>query len=115
MLCGSRFDGDFIDDDEILNICNTLTLAGLDTVRSQLGHAFLHFATHPDDRRRMLAEPTLWPSAIEELLRLYAVVSNDSRKLATDLDFHGCPMKKGDMAMMALGPACRDPASSASR
>ncbi len=108
LLVDAQIDGQSIPDADILNICNTLTLAGLDTVRAQLGHAFLHLATHPSDRERLLREPELWPSAVEEMLRLYAIVSNDSRKVGADVDFHGCPMKKGDMAMMALGPACRD-------
>lgn len=111
MLARADYDGRPLEDHEILNICNTLALAGLDTVRSQLGHTFLHLATHPEDRARVVADPSLWPSTIEESLRYYAIVSNDGRKLSQDIDFHGCPMKKGDMVMLSLAPACRDAAT----
>jgi cytochrome P450 len=49
----------------------------------------LHLAQYDRDRRRLIADPTLWPSTVEELLRLYAIVANDGRKLTQDLDSTG--------------------------
>ena len=97
-----------VTDEEILNICGVLVLAGLDTMKSQLGLAFHHLATHPEDRKRLQDDPSLIPSTVEEILRTYAIVM-DGRKLAQDIDFHGCPMKKGDMVMLTLPAATRDP------
>jgi cytochrome P450 len=50
-------------------------MAGLDTVAMQLSYSMYHLALHPDDRRRLVADPSLWPSAIEEFLRYYSFVS----------------------------------------
>ena len=47
-------------------------IAGIDTTWSAIGSSLWHLATHPDDRRRLVAEPELMPTAIEELLRAYA-------------------------------------------
>ena len=96
-----------IRDDEFLNMALVLLLGGLDTVKSQLGYMFYHLATHDSDRQRIIDDPAVVPAAVEEFLRAYAIVM-DGRKLAQDIDFHGCPMKKGDMVMLTLAAASRD-------
>ena len=96
-----------ITDEEFLNMSLVLLLAGLDTVKSQLGYMFFHLATHPEDRERIVNEPELAANAVEEFLRAFAIVM-DGRKLAQDVEFHGCPMKKGDMVMLTLAAASRD-------
>jgi len=98
-----------LSEDELLDICFVLVLAGLDTTRGQLGYLFAHLATHDDDRRRVVEDPTLMPSAVEETLRLYSIIIGDGRKLAQDVDFHGCPMKKGHMVWLSAVGANRDP------
>ena len=97
-----------ITDDEFLNIAEVLLLAGLDTIKSQLGYMFLHLAGSPGHRQRLISEPQIVPGAVEEYLRVFAIVM-DGRKVAKDVDFHGCPMKKGDMVMMCIPSASRDP------
>jgi cytochrome P450 len=79
----------------------------LDTVSNQLSYAMLHLATHPADRARIVAEPELIPKAVEELLRVYPIVQT-ARKATQDMDFHGCPVKAGDMASFSLAFAGRD-------
>ena len=96
-----------IRDDEFLNMSLVLLLGGLDTVKSQLGYMFYHLATHDADRQRIIDDPEIAPAAVEEFLRAYAIVM-DGRKLAQDIDFHGCPMKEGDMVMLTLAAASRD-------
>ena len=88
-----------------------LVLAGLDTTRGQLGYLFRHLAENPEDRHRLIAEPELIPSAVEESLRLYTIIFGDGRKVAQDTEFHGCPLRKGDMVYGLVSGANRDPAS----
>lgn len=95
-------------DEEFLNIAEVIVLAGLDTIKSQLGYMFHHLATHPEDRQRLLDEPEIIPYAVEEFLRVHAIVM-DGRQVAEDTEFHGCPMKKGDMVLVNLPAASRDP------
>lgn len=72
-------------------------------------YLFQHLATHPDDRHRLIAEPELVPSAVEETLRLYTIIFGDGRKVTRDIEFHGCPLRKGDMVYGLVSGANRDP------
>jgi cytochrome P450 len=85
-----------------------LMLAGIDTTWSAIGSALWHLAGHADDRRRLVSEPELMPTAIEELLRAYAPVTM-ARLVAKDVDFHGCPMKTDDWVLLPFPAANRDP------
>ena len=85
-----------------------LLLAGIDTTWSAIGSSLWHLAAHPEDRRRLVAEPELMPTAIEELLRAYAPVTM-ARMVAQDHDFHGCPMKTDEWVLLPFPAANRDP------
>jgi cytochrome P450 len=87
-----------------------LLLAGIDTTWSAIGSSLWHLASHPADRRRLVAEPELIPTAVEELLRAYAPVTM-ARFVARDHDFHGHPMKQGDWVLLPFPAANRDPAA----
>jgi cytochrome P450 len=73
-----------------------------------IGSALWHLASHEDDRRRLVEQPELWPTAIEELLRAYAPVTM-ARIVTRDTDIRGCPMKAGDRVLLSFGAANRDP------
>ncbi|UXA11574.1 cytochrome P450 [Mycobacterium sp. SMC-8] len=101
-------DGEKPKDEDLLSCMLLLFMAGLDTVAAQLSYSFWHLATHPADRRRIVDDPEMIPGAIEELLRAYPIVQS-ARKATQDIEFHGCPIKKGDMVSLPLAMAGRDP------
>ncbi len=109
-LLASEHDGQPIERPVVMGMCALLLIAGIDTTWSSIGSAMWHLATHPDDRRRLVAEPELMPTAIEELLRAYSPVTM-ARRLSHDVDFNGCPMKAGDRILMNFPAANRDPAA----
>jgi cytochrome P450 len=108
-LVHARFGDRALTDDEILDMLTVLVLAGLDTTRAQLGYLFKYLAEHPEARQRLIDEPELIPSAVEESLRLFTIIFGDGRKVARDSDFHGCPLKQGDMVYGLVSAANRDP------
>jgi cytochrome P450 len=108
-LLGATIDGAPLPREDAVTICLTIMLAGLDTTRSALGYIFHHLATHDADRHRLLADPEVLPRAIEEFLRLYSLLIQDGRYVAEDVEFHGCPMTKGDMVSLGIVSANRDP------
>lgn len=108
-LLHATVDGEPVDDTVMLDILTVLVLAGLDTTRGQLGYLFRHLATNPDDRHQLISEPKLIPSAVEETLRFYTIVFGDGRKVTRDVEFHGCPLRKGDMVYGLVSGANRDP------
>jgi cytochrome P450 len=105
----SKLDGVPIPREDIITICLTLMLAGLDTTRSALGYIYHHLARDPELRHRLIADPQLWPKAVEEFIRLYPLVYQDGRQVMEDIDFHGLPLKKGDIVWLGLSTANHDP------
>ena len=93
----------------VLDMLQVLVLAGLDTTRGQLGYLFKYLADNPTDRRRLVDEPALVPAAVEESLRLHTIIFGDGRKVTTDTEFYGCPLRKGDMVYALVASANRDP------
>jgi len=102
-----KVDGESPSDADLLSCFLLLFMAGLDTVASQSSYILRHLATHPGDRKRIVDDPSIIPHAIEELLRAYPIVQT-ARKATRDADFHGCPVKAGDMAAFPLSMAGRD-------
>jgi cytochrome P450 len=107
-LLTSEHEGEPIERSVVLGMCALLLIAGIDTTWSSIGSAMWHLATHPDDRRRLVAEPELMPTAVEEFLRAYSPVTM-ARRLSHDVEFQGCPMKAGDRILMNFPAANRDP------
>ena len=85
-----------------------LMVAGIDTTWSSIGSSIWHLAHNPADLARMVAEPELLPTAIEELLRAYAPVTM-ARIVSQDAEIGGCPVKQGDSVLLPFPAANRDP------
>jgi cytochrome P450 len=103
-----KIDGELIPDQDLLDFCLLMFMAGLDTVAAQLTYSFWHLATHDEDRHRIVAEPELIPTAIEEFLRYYSFVT-PGRKVMSDTEIAGCPIKAGKMLYLPIVAANRDP------
>jgi cytochrome P450 len=108
-LLQSKMGTEPITRDEIVTLCTTIMLAGLDTTRSELGYMFHHLSTHDEDRQHLIDHPERIADAVEEFIRLYSLIIQDGRYVNDDIDFHGCPMKKGDIVWLGLAQANRDP------
>ncbi|MEK9721791.1 MAG: cytochrome P450, partial [Quisquiliibacterium sp.] len=107
-LLNAKFDDHVLDDEHLIGTLRLLLIAGIDTTWSGLGASLWHLATHADDRRRLVAQPELMPTAIEEFLRAYAPVTM-ARVVREDTEFKGCPMKAGEGILLSFPAANRDP------
>jgi hypothetical protein len=103
-----EMDGAKIDENVVLGMAALVLIAGVDTTWSSIGSSLWHLATHEEDRKRLVAEPELMSTAVEELLRAYAPVTM-ARLVTSDVDYKGCPMKAGDKLLMNFPAANRDP------
>ena len=108
-LLQAELDGNRLEPEHVRGTMILLMIAGIDTTWSAIGASIWHLAQHPDDLRRMVTEPDLMPSAVEELLRAYAPVTM-ARLVAQDFELQGCPMKEGDWLLLPFPSANRDPA-----
>lgn len=105
-----ELDGLKLTDDEIVNLMHMFTIAGLDTVTSSLSVQFAWLATHPEERQRLIADPSMWRTAIEELMRTESPVPQGGlRWAAEDLEINGVEVKKGHMIFLGWASANVDP------
>lgn len=107
-LLHAEVDGEPVPHDLVLGTAALTLIAGVDTTWSAIGASLWHLASHPSDRRRLVAEPELLPVAVEELLRAYAPVTM-ARIVASDVEVNGCPMHAGDRVLLSFPAANRDP------
>lgn len=85
-----------------------LLIAGIDTTWSAIGASLWHLAKTPADRERLVAEPELLPTAMEEFLRAYAPVTM-ARLVKEDMQWNGVHMNADDWVLLSFPAANRDP------
>lgn len=98
-----------LSDDELQRMFWLLMLGGLHTVRGVLGFGLMHFTRNLQERQRLVEDPSLVGGAVEELLRLDAPVAA-GRIVAQPVELNGVQMQPGDMVLVFLSAASRDPA-----
>jgi hypothetical protein len=108
-LLAARIDGQPLGQEDINGTLRLLLLAGIDTTWSAIGSSLLHLATHTEDRKRLVSQPQLIPTAVEEFLRAYAPATV-AREVIKETHINGCQFKEGEMVLMAFPAANRDPA-----
>lgn len=107
-LLDAEMDGEPLNAEHVRGTIALLLIAGIDTTWSAIGASIWHLACTPADRERLVAEPALMPSAIEELLRAYAPVTM-ARLVKDDFEFQGCPMRADEWVLLPFPAANRDP------
>jgi cytochrome P450 len=108
-LVNAELYGRKLDPLHVAGTMSLLLIAGVDTTWSAIGASLWHLARTPGDRRRLAADPTLLPTAMEELLRAYAPVTM-ARLVKQDMHWHGVDMKAEDWVLLSFPAANRDPA-----
>jgi cytochrome P450 len=86
-----------------LGVASLLLVAGIDTTWSTLGTSWWWLAQHTQARQRLIDDPTLWPSPVEELLRRFAPVSV-VRLVTKDVSIDG-QIIPGDQHVLLAFPA----------
>lgn len=107
-LLAGDLDGEPVPDEHVIGTCFLLLVAGIDTTWSSIGSALWHLAGAPSDRKRLVAEPELIPTAVEELLRVYSPVTM-GRVVTEEVEFNGVTLRPGDRVLLNFPGANRDP------
>ncbi|WP_426571118.1 cytochrome P450 [Aquihabitans sp. McL0605] len=94
---------------ELQSMIALLMTAGHETTSGLLGNAVVALSDRPDLRARLAEDPTVAPAAVEELLRFDSPVQNTDRIFTETIELDGKTIKAGQIAMLALGAANRDP------
>lgn len=108
MLTGflqAEVDGHRLTREDILDICYLFLLAGLDTVTASVGCMVSFLAQHPEQRQRLVDDPSRIPGAVEELLRWETPVPGVPRVVAQDVELGGERLEPGEKVTVLLGSA----------
>jgi len=98
-------DGNRLTREDILDICYLFLLAGLDTVTASVGCMVSYLAQHPEQRQRLVDDPSQIPGAVEELLRWETPVPGVPRVVAEDVELGGEHLEPGERVTVLLGSA----------
>jgi cytochrome P450 family 142 subfamily A polypeptide 1 len=94
---------------ELLMLLTILMVAGNETTRNGISGGMQYLIENPDQRERLIRDPSLIPAAVEEMVRLVSPVRSFSRTVVEDTEFHDKKLKKGDVVLMMYRTANRDP------
>ncbi|MGI9598391.1 MAG: cytochrome P450 [Acidimicrobiales bacterium] len=109
-LIEARDEQDMLSEGEILAVANLLFAAGAETTTNLIGNGLNALFNHPDQLDRLWADPSLVPTAVDEILRFDSPVQIDGRTCLEEAEACGVKFSKGDRLMTLLGAANRDPA-----
>lgn len=101
-------DGRGLTDDEILDYIFLLLIAGLHTVEGALAFGVMFFSQNPAERERLVAEPELLGTAMEELLRWDPPAWGTARVVARETTLAGVRMLPGDKVLLPHQTGNRD-------
>ncbi|QEN16632.1 cytochrome P450 [Mycolicibacterium sp. ELW1] len=102
--------GDQLTEEEIVATCNLLLIAGHETTVNLIANAILAMLRHREHWTALSAGPGLAPNIIEETLRYDPPVQLVSRVAGADMQIGDTRIPKGDIMMLLLAAAHRDPA-----
>ena len=107
----ARDDRDALSTDEIIGTCILLLFAGHETTTNLIGNGFLYSMRHREQWQRLIADPALADSAVEEYLRYDGPSGAVARVAAVDIEMAGKTIREGQRVFAFVNSANRDPAA----
>jgi len=107
-LAHGRIDGDPLSYDEQLRNLAFLLVAGLETTRNGIASGLYELLQHRGELEKLVADPSLVNSAVEEILRYASPIYHDLRMATRDTMLGGQKIARGDLVSKWLASANRD-------
>jgi cytochrome P450 len=108
-LATAEADGDRLSEDEVIANVIVTMVGGQETTTNLIGNGLLSLLRRPDQLERLRADPTLLPSAVEELLRYESPSQHTARLAPAGAVLGGKAIAEGDAVIAVMGAANRDP------
>ena len=109
LLVQAEVEGESLSNADILALCSLLFIAGSETTMNGISGGLLAFIEDPEQRARLKSDPSLWPKAVEEILRYVSPVLNGMVRTATeDIAVRDKQIKAGDKVTLWYPSANRD-------
>jgi cytochrome P450 len=109
-LVRSEVDGERLTHPEIASFFILLLVAGNETTRNAITQGVLALSEHPEQRARWMADPSLTPTAVEEIVRWASPITWMRRTATQDGELNGFRFRAGDKFLLFYAAANRDPA-----
>ena len=110
LIAGETADGAKLSEVELLHNCIFILNAGHETTTNLIGNGLELLLRYPDQKQRLIDDPALIRTAIEEFLRFESSNQLGNRGVAVDTEIAGVPLPKGSLVTLCIGAANRDPA-----
>ena len=94
---------------ELIMLLVLLMVAGNETTRNAISGGMQALIENPDQREKLIADPSLLSSACEEIVRYVSPVHSFGRTATRDTELHGVPIKEGQQVLVLYPSANRDP------
>lgn len=96
--------------DEVVSNAAVLMFGGIETTEGMICNAVWHLLSHPAQLSAVRAEPSLLPGAVAESLRLEPAAAVVDRYATADVLVGGAQIRRGDLVIVSIAAANRDPA-----
>ena len=93
---------------EIAGFCSLLHDASQNTTMNMIANGVIALARNPDERRKLVDDPSRWPVALEELFRFISPVQGLARVTTCDVTMHDVTIPEGDQVLILYGSANHD-------
>jgi cytochrome P450 len=103
-------DGETLTEEELYHQCIFLLNAGHETTTNLIGNGLWALLNNPGELARLRADPSLVPSAIEEMLRYDGPIQLNNRRLTAPMALGGRTLPAGTSITIGIGAANHDPA-----
>jgi cytochrome P450 len=107
-LAAVEVDGRRLSDDEVIAFCMLFIIAGHETTTKLVANAVELLSRHPDQRAELVADLSLVPGCLEEVLRFHSSTQYMHRTVTRDVERHGRTLRAGDSVLLLIGAANRD-------
>ncbi len=107
-LVHAEIDGQRLDDDAILQESLLILIGGDETTRHVITGGMEALLRRPDQARKLVADPSLVPTAVEEMLRWVTPIQNMNRTATRDVELGGARIRAGDKVLPLYPSANRD-------
>jgi cytochrome P450 family 142 subfamily A polypeptide 1 len=108
VLVHGEIDGDRLTDEEIMHESLLILVGGDETTRHVITEGALALIRHPDQRRKLIDDPSRMTVAVEELLRWVSPIKNMNRTATRDTELRGEKIRAGDKVLLMYQAANRD-------
>ena len=107
-LVTAEVDGDRLSQEEIIHESLLILIGGDETTRHVITEGTLALIENPEERKKMIDDPSILPIAVEELVRWVTPIKNMNRTATRDIELRGQKIREGDRTLLLYPSGNRD-------